>query len=251
MKSHSEGMRSLFFYIGMLEDMIKVSKDEAEKEKYNGLIDVLIPVAKGYVTDKAFEMCGIGIEVFGGYGYTKEYPQEQLLRDCKITKIYEGTNGIQAMDLLGRKLFINKGQSFKDLLDQMQTLANSAKGFANLKDLSIKLENTLTKLKDVAQHMATTLRSEKMMNVFAYAHPFLDVTGDTIMAWMLLWRASVAAQKLEQKVKSKDAAFYEGQLKSAQFFINTVLPSAMGKMDAIFESDSSIVDIQEASFAST
>lgn len=248
MKAYTEGMRSLFLYIGLLEDMIKVSTDDAEKEKYHGLIDVLIPVAKGYVTDKAFEVCSTGVQVFGGYGFTKEYPQEQLLRDCKITKIYEGTNGIQAMDLLGRKLFINKGQAFKDLLEQIQVIIGSAKGFDNLNDLSGRLENAIAKLTDVAMHMGGSLRSEKMMTAFSNAHPFLEVTGDTIMAWMLLWRASVAQQKLNQKAKSKDVAFYEGQLKSAQFFINTVLPLSMAKMEVILADDSSVVDIPDASF---
>lgn len=112
MKTYTEGMRSVLCYIGLCEDMIKISESPEEKSKYQGLIDVLIPIAKGYITDKAFEMCGHGVNIYGGYGYTQEYPQEQLLRDCKITQLYEGTNGIQAMDLIGRKLGLNKGQSF-------------------------------------------------------------------------------------------------------------------------------------------
>jgi len=112
-------MRSILFYIGLLEDKVKLSEDDSDRTRYQGLIDVLIPVAKGYVTDRAFEMCSHGVQVFGGYGFTKEYPQEQLLRDCKITQIYEGTNGIQAMDLLGRKLGLNKGKAFNDLLDEI------------------------------------------------------------------------------------------------------------------------------------
>ena len=248
MKSYSEGMRSILFYIGLLEDMITVGKDDGEKAKNQGLIDVLIPVAKGYITDRAFEMCSHGIQVFGGYGFTKEYPQEQLLRDCKITQIYEGTNGIQAMDLLARKLFLNKGQSFKDLMDEIQKTIDQAADMENLKTLSLNLSMALGRLKEVAQNIGQTLRSEDMMNAFANAAPFLDVTGDVIMAWMHLWRAIVASQQLEQKPKKKDLEFYNGLLKSAQFFINTILPVTKGKMDSILVEDTAILDISEAAF---
>ena len=248
MKSYSEGMRSILFYIGMLEDMITVSNDDVEKAKNQGLIDVLIPVAKGYITDRAFEMCSHGVHIFGGYGFTKEYPQEQLLRDCKITQIYEGTNGIQAMDLLARKLFLNKGQSFKNLTDEIQKTVDKAADIQNLKALALNLDKTLNHLKEVAQNIGGILRSENMMHAFANATPFLDVTGDVIMAWMHLWRAVVANQKLELKPKKKDLEFYTGQLKSAQFFINTVLPVSRGKMDVIIANDTTVNDISEAAF---
>lgn len=248
MKSYSEGMRSILFYIGLLQDMVKVSKDETERTINQGLIDVLIPVAKGYITDRAFEMCSHGIQVFGGYGFTKEYPQEQLLRDCKITQIYEGTNGIQAMDLLARKLFLNKGQSFKDLIDEIQKTIDKAAGIDNLKGLALNLDKALGHLKEVAQNIGAVLRSENMMTAFANATPFLDVTGDVIMAWMHLWRAVVAIEKLEQKPKKKDLEFYNGLIKSAQFFINTILPVSRGKMDVIIANDTTVNDISEAAF---
>jgi alkylation response protein AidB-like acyl-CoA dehydrogenase len=248
MKSYSEGMRSILFYIGWLEDMISVSNDDVEKAKNQGLIDVLIPVAKGYITDRAFEMCSHGVNIFGGYGFTKEYPQEQLLRDCKITQIYEGTNGIQAMDLLARKLFLNKGQSFKDLTDEIQKTVDKAADIQNLKTLALNLDKALSHLKEVAQNIGGILRSENMMHAFANATPFLDVTGDVIMAWMHLWRAVVANQKLELKPKKKDLEFYTGQLKSAQFFINTVLPVSRGKMDVIIANDTTVNDISESAF---
>lgn len=248
MKSYSEGMRSTLFYIGLLEDKVKLSEDDSDRTRYHGLIDVLIPVAKGYITDRSFELCSHGVQVFGGYGFTREYPQEQLLRDCKITQIYEGTNGIQAMDLLGRKLFQNKGQSFKDLLDEIRKIIDTAREICPLKSFALTLDKTVAKLETVAQNMGKIIRSENIMTAFANATPFLDVTGDTIMAWMLLWRAVVATQKLNGNPKKKDIEFYEGQLKSAQFFINTVLPVSNGKMEAILSNDTAVVDISEAAF---
>ena len=111
MKVYIEGMRSLLYYVAWCEDKANTVEDEKEKEKYHDLIDLLIPIAKGYVTDRAFDVCNAGMQVYGGYGYIKEYPQEQLMRDCRITMIYEGTNGIQSMDLLGQKTRNEKRQA--------------------------------------------------------------------------------------------------------------------------------------------
>jgi len=250
MKSYTEGMRSILYYVGLMEDKVKISETPEDKKKYQGLIDVLIPVAKGYITDRSFEMCSHGVHVFGGYGFTKEYPQEQLLRDCKITQIYEGTNGIQAMDLLGRKLSLNKGKSFQDLLNEIQKTVDIAKKINSIKNLAVCLDKTVIKFKEVSQNLEKIIRSKNIMTAFANATPFLDVTGDIVMAWMLLWRAVTAAQKLEGKPKKRDLTFYDGQLKSAQFFMNTILPVTTGKMEAIIVGDNAILEISEAAFGS-
>ena len=248
MKSLTEGMRSIVYYTGYCEDRIRISNDTAEKARWQGLIDVLIPITKGYVSDRAFDVCNMGVQMFGGYGYTKEYPQEQLLRDCKITHIYEGTNGIQAMDLLGRKLGLNQGQSFRDLLDEMTRTAADAKAVPGVEGLAAAMEDLISRLEGVALHMAKTSRSEKMLNAYAAAYPFMEVTGDTVMAWMLLWRAAIAGRKLADGAKKKDAAFYEGQIMSARFFINNLIPVTLGKMSALLANDSTVVEISEDAF---
>ncbi|UCD32156.1 MAG: acyl-CoA dehydrogenase [Desulfobacterales bacterium] len=248
MKVFVEGMRSLLYYIGMCEDKVKFSEDVAEKSRFKGIIDVLTPIAKGYVTDRAFEVCSHGIQVYGGYGYIKEYPMEQLLRDCRITMIYEGTNGIQAMDLLGRKLGLNQGKPFMDLLTEIQMTIAAAKNESELENLVVKFEEVVNKLGEVALHMGATAFSERILYAFAFAYPFMDVTGDVVMSWMLLWRATIAAQQLQKGAKKKDVAFYEGLLKSAEFFHHSVLPVTLGKMETILITDGSAVDISEDSF---
>ncbi len=247
MKSYVEGMRSLLYYVGYCNDMIDATDDEAEKEKYAGLIEILTPVAKGYVTDKAFEVCNHAIQVYGGYGFIEEYPVSQLMRDCRITMIYEGTNGIQAMDLLGRKLGMKKGQVFMSLMGEIQKTIKQAKDVPALDGYVGKVEEALNKLGEVAMHMGKTAMSAEAMTAFAFAHPFLEVTGDVVMAWMLLWRATVAATKLE-KAKKKDVAFYEGQVKSLEFFTKTILPVTYGKMASILETNNAIIEISEDSF---
>jgi len=248
MKSYVEGMRSLLYYVGMCEDKIHISDSEEEKAKYQGIVDLLIPVAKGYVSDKSLEVCNLGVQIYGGYGYIKEYPMEQLLRDCRITPIYEGTNGIQAMDLLGRKLGMNKGKPIMDLMVEIQQTIADAKANSKTAGLAGKVEKALNKLGGVALNLGQTAMSSKVMAAFAHAYPFMEVAGDVVLAWQLLWRATLAAQKLENGAKKKDAIFYEGQLKSAEFFIHTMLPVSLGKMDATLEINSAAVDIEEDSF---
>jgi len=267
MKSYVEGMRSLIYYSGLCSDRIATAESDEEKAKYQGLIDVLTPVVKGYITDRSFEICSHAIQVYGGYGFIKEYPVEQLLRDCRITMIYEGTNGIQAMDLLGRKLGMHKGKAVMDLFSEIQKTIATARGIHGVEDFAAKLEKTVNKLAEVAMHIGSSAMSPKVLTAFSFAYPFMEVCGDVIMAWMLLWRASVAAPKLEKIVgsvrleeginylerrakieKDKNAAFYEGQLKSAEFFINTVLPVTYGKMISIMDSNGSAIEIPEVSF---
>jgi alkylation response protein AidB-like acyl-CoA dehydrogenase len=248
MKTYVEGMRSLLYYVGFLEDLKKVTTDPDDLEKYQGIIDLLIPICKGYVTDRAFEVCSLGVQIYGGYGYIKEYPQEQLLRDVRITMIYEGTNGIQAMDLLGRKLGMNKGKPVMDLLEKIQTTIAGAKKQGLIGGLAEKLEIAINKLGEVGMHIGAQAMSPEVMNAFAFANSFMEVTGDVIMAWMLLWRASIAAEKIEKGARKKDVAYYEGQIKSAEFFVHSILPVAMGKMDTILAGNDAVIKISEDSF---
>ncbi len=248
MKVYVEGIRSLLYYVGLCNDRAATTDDEDEKAKYQGLAEVLIPIAKGYVTDRAFEICNHALQVYGGYGYISEYPVEQLVRDCRLTMIFEGTNGIQAMDLLGRKLGMQKGKPFMDLIGEMQKNVAAARATAGLEAHAAKVETAVNKLGEVALHIGTTAFSDKALTAFAHASPFMDVTGDVIMAWMLLWRATIAAHKLGKTIPEKDAAFYQGQLKSADFFINAMLPTSLGKMETILMTSDAAIEMPEAAF---
>lgn len=243
MKAYVEGMRSFLYYTARLFDLSHLTEDEKEQARYTSLIEILTPVVKSYCTDKSFEVCSTGVQVFGGYGYTSEYPQEQLLRDCKITAVYEGTNGIQAMDLLGRKLGMNKGKPFMNFMGEMNKTIAAAREVEGLEDMAAKTEAAVNKIGQTAMHLGTTAMSEKVLDAFGSATPFCEVTGDVVMAWMHLWRATVAKKALANKPKKKDVAFYEGQVKTAQFFIEQLLPTAMGKMDAVMATTSAVMEM--------
>jgi hypothetical protein len=247
MKAYVDGMRSLIYYVNLCEDLKDLADSDEEKDTYQNIIDVLIPICKGYCTDRAFDVCNLGVQIYGGYGYTKEYPQEQLLRDCRITMIYEGTNGIQAMDLLGRKLGQKKGKAIMDLLGEMQKTIAEGKGIDEVSESAAKVEQGLNRLSEVAMHIGQKAMSEEMLKAFANSYPFMEVCGDVILSWMLLWRANVAAGKLS-KAKKKDKSFYEGQIKTLQFFVNSILPVTQGKMNMLMELDGTAADIEEDCF---
>ncbi|MGD8467904.1 MAG: acyl-CoA dehydrogenase, partial [Desulfobacterales bacterium] len=241
MKAYVDGMRSFVYYVAYCFDKKRTAKTRPEKERYNDFIELLTPVIKAYCSERGQFVCEQAIQVYGGYGYIKDYPVEQLYRDCKITSIYEGTNGIQAMDLLGRKLGMKKGAVFIDFLNEIKATIDQAAENPHLADLAGKVAKALNRLGEIALHISKTAFSKDMRLALAYAHPFMEVLGDVIIAWMLLWRATVAAPKLEKlagstdtkaiqsKVaKNKDAAFYDGQLKAADFFISNILPATIG-----------------------
>lgn len=154
------------------------------------------------------------------------------------------------MDLLGRKLGLNKGQSYKDLIKEMRDMAETAKAVSGLEKLAADVEKAINKLEETALSIGGTARSEKMMAAFAHAYSFMEVTGDIVMAWMLLWRAVLAARKLSDGAKKKDLNFYEGQVKSAQYFIKSVLPLTLAKADIIIAGDDTVIQISEDAFGS-
>jgi hypothetical protein len=248
MKMFVEGMRSLHYYIALCKDYRTLAEKDGDKEKYQDLIDILIPVAKGYVTDRSIDICNLGIQVYGGYGYTKEYPVEQLLRDVRITTIYEGTNGIQANDLLGRKLFIKDGNLPERLTAEILEVVDKAKKYPDLEALAHKLASLVDTWQVVAGQVKQDIGNGQVQNAFVHAYAFMDITGDMVMAWMLLWRACTALDKMNGEGKKKDLKFYRGQLKSAENFIGTVIPVTFGKANSILEKCGAAIEIEDEEF---
>jgi alkylation response protein AidB-like acyl-CoA dehydrogenase len=248
MKAYVEGMRSFCYFVAESLEMAELDGPDENRKLRKDLVDLLTPVLKTYNAVYGFKVCVTAIQVFGGYGYTKEYPVEQLARDCKIASIYEGTDGIQAMDLLGRKMGMKKGAVFLIFLEQVQNVVKRAKATEHLAELSEQMAPVLDLLGKTAMHLGQTAMSAEFKTAFAHSVPFLEAMGDVVMAWMLLWRAAVASEKITSGAKKKDLAFYEGQIKSAEFFIQGELPVTIGKMQAILKSGKAAVDITEAAF---
>ena len=263
MKADVEGIRSFVYYITYCFDMISSSEDGDEGEYFQGIIDFMTPILKSFASEKGFDTCVKSMQVFGGYGYTREYPIEQLVRDCKITSIYEGTNGIQAMDLVGRKLDMKDGKVFEDIITEIRGTTAIAMESRQLVKLAEKLEAAVQSYEKTKDLMTAWMSSTESETVMAHAHPFQMVSGEIIVAWMLLWRASIAAARLEEicgETKGEERAeriaahkagdFYEGQVATATYYINTVLPVTLGKMSSIISGDTSILQISDNAFSS-
>ena len=247
MKSYVEGMRSFFYYMSCRGTLAQIADTSESREYHGDLFSLLSPIVKEYMAARGYEVCVQAIQVFGGAGYTSDYLVEQYARDCKITSIYEGCSGIQAMDLLGRKLGMKKGTVFMNFLNEIQKTVAQAKSTDGLQDLAAKVEKAANRLGEVALEIGKKAMSTDFKTAFAHSLPFLHVAGDTITAWMLLWRATTAKSKLMGAGK-KDAVFYEGQVKTAEFYIDTELPATLGKMDAIALGSPAAVEMPDEGF---
>jgi hypothetical protein len=192
----------------------------------------------------------MAMQVYGGSGYIRDYPVEQLVRDCRIAAIFEGTDGIQAMDLLGRKLPMEKGAVFKGLLEAIMHTVAQASEHPELVEMAAAVAGSVKELGELAHHLGQAARSPRFEAAFAHAAPFLEATGDVIMAWMLLWRAHLAARALAGKPKRREKRFYRGLLGSARFFIGTVLPVTAGRMRSVAALGGAAVELEAAAFGS-
>ncbi len=248
MKSYVEGLRSLAFFTAFCFDMIECTEDKDEKLHYSNLVEILTPIVKSYSSDKGFEVCVDGMQVFGGYGYTREYPMEQLLRDCKIASIYEGSNGIQAMDFLFRKAGGKKGAMLDSLILEINKVINYSKDNNVFLNLAQQLETSLDYLEAKLKESVNTVKTPEYKSVFAAASPLLEATGDVVMAWQLLWKAQIAEKSLGNNINEKNKDFYNGKIMAAKFFIETILPVAAGKLDSIVLKENPAVVINNKSF---
>jgi len=263
MKSLTEGIRGMIYFVGYCTDRARTAQDENERNKWMGFVDLLTPVVKAYSTDMGFRVVETALQVHGGYGYIKDYPIEQFLRDIKISSIYEGTNGIQALDLVARKLGMGKGMVFMSFLGEVSQFLERSKGHEALANELSLLEQAKNSVAEVAMFFATKAREDLSIPVL-YACPFLELFGDMVVGWQLLWQATIAHTKLQRLLEEKsiaeeakrefleenrEAAYYAGKIAAARFFANTFLTLSPAKAKAIKTADRSPLDIPEAGFA--
>jgi alkylation response protein AidB-like acyl-CoA dehydrogenase len=259
MKSVTEGIRSLLYFVAHCEDLAKIAKDDREAAERRGLIELLTPVCKAWSADMGFRVTELALQVHGGYGYCSEYPVEQFLRDIKITSIYEGANGIQALDLVGRKLSMNQGALFKNFLAVIERTLTQAGQNPRLEKVVNLFDEAKSQLVEATTYFATEATSGQAQIPVLYATPFLELFGDVAIGFMLLWQAEIADRKLQDMYEHADAdttekkndlltasqesAFYRGKMASAEFFSNTILSLAKGKARVIMSGELSAMEI--------
>ncbi len=219
-KSFTEAARALALWVGMLIDESHRHPDPAKREAADDLIQMLTPIIKAYFTDMGSECANTAVQVYGGHGFIRENGVEQLVRDARITQLYEGTNGIQALDLVGRKLPMKGGRAAQRLLGEIGGFVAAHKANDKMKEFVEPLEKALGRVQDAALF----LMQNAMKNpdeAGAAATDLLRLMALTAMTYM--WgRIAVAAQK--GLAAGNDNKFYEGKLTTARFYIARVLP---------------------------
>ncbi|SEL62847.1 hypothetical protein SAMN05216262_11582 [Colwellia chukchiensis] len=241
MRALNEGGRCFSTYVAKQLDIVKFSGDGQAKQNAEQLVALLTPVAKAFMTDMAFESCGLGQMVFGGHGYIREWGQEQLVRDVRIAQIYEGTNGIQALDLLGRKVVANKGQFSQLYFDEITAFIDKHIGNDALNKFTTPLANALVKLKAVTELILIEQGSDKNM-IGASATDYLAAFG--LVSYSYMW--ALMAEKASANI-SQD--FYQAKLYVGEFFNARLLPRIDGHIAAIEAGSKSLMAMPAALFS--
>ena len=245
-KAFTEGMRALCLWGALQVDLSHKAATEEEREQADMLIGLLTPVIKGYGTDKGYEVATNMQQVFGGHGYIEEWGMSQFVRDARIAQIYEGTNGVQAMDLCGRKLAQKGGAAVQAFFKVVGEDIAEAKGDETLAPLAEAMEKAL------GQQQAATMwfMQNAMQNpnhLGAGAHHYMHIMGIVTLGWMWLRMAKVAQAALA--AGTDDKAFYEAKLTTARYYMDRYLPDAGALRRKLETGSDSMMALSEEAFA--
>jgi alkylation response protein AidB-like acyl-CoA dehydrogenase len=228
MKSQTEAMRALSAVVAVSLDAARLHPSEADRQLHQAFADLMIPVIKGWCTENSVEIASLGIQVHGGVGFIEETGAAQYLRDARITPIYEGTTGIQANDLIGRKLARDGGRAARDVIDRMRTVVRELAAGPDPSPLAAALSSAIDSLEQSVRYVVENYASD-IRAVSVGAVPLLKLFGIVAGGWQLLRSALISRQRLaESRQKAGDAAFYEAKIATAQFYADHVLSQASG-----------------------
>ena len=240
MRSHIEAMRHLLFLNAKAIDDARHLTDPETRMKASELADLLTPLSKAWCTDLGSELCSIGVQVFGGMGYCEDTGAAQLYRDIRIAAIYEGTNGIQALDLLGRKLPMREGAVVRELIEAMRETCDQLRG--DLRELRDDLSHALDSLEQTTRWMLTAGRAN-MVDGMAGATPYLRQFATTVGGWLMARQALLAAA-------GDPSGYHQAKIASAHFFIEQILPTTEGMVAQITSTALPLYAVSAADLAS-
>ncbi|EPU1524621.1 acyl-CoA dehydrogenase C-terminal domain-containing protein [Pseudomonas aeruginosa] len=240
MKALTEGGRAFSTYVGQQLDLAKYAEDQEERSQAEALVALLTPVAKAFFTDTGLESCVFGQQVFGGHGYIREWGQEQLVRDVRIAQIYEGTNGIQALDLMGRKVVANGGLFLSIFSREVRAFAAGAN--AELAEFVTPLLTALDLLDNLTQGIVARAGNDPR-EIGAASVEYLHLFGYTAYAY--LWARMAAAALRQREV---DPSFHDGKLATARFYFARILPRVHSLAAAVEAGSESLYGLEAEQF---
>ncbi len=247
-KAHAEGMRALCLFAAVVQDQVDIlgGHDAGEAKGVDRLNDLLLPLVKGYCSDKAYELLGLSLQCFGGSGYCQDYPVEQYIRDQKIDSLYEGTTHIQAQDLFFRKVAKDGGQTLQALLGQIKaTLAAEVGGAALVSDRTL-LARALGDVEGIFGAMMGKTQ-ESLYHVGLQANRVLASLAELVIGWLLVRSSAIASERLSES-DGAERAFYTGKMAASRWFCANVLPTATLTRRLIEGGDLSLMQVPEAAF---
>jgi hypothetical protein len=246
MKAQTEAMRALAYTAAAALDKSRHHPDPAEQRRQHALLDFLTPIVKGWCSEQAIEVASTGVQVHGGMGFVEEGGAAQYLRDARITTIYEGTTGIQANDLIGRKVAFEKGATALAAIADMRSLIEPLAGLgAEFARTRSHLEAALDAA-DAATRWVVDTYGPDPKAAAAVAVPYLRLMG-TVLGGALMCRAALVAQGKLRDPES-DHSFLSAKLVTARYFCEHVLPQANALADAVLHGSESVLALQETQF---
>jgi butyryl-CoA dehydrogenase len=243
MRALNEGARALALWVAIAVDVAEKHPDAARRQEADDLVALMTPIIKSFFTDYGFEATNLGMQVYGGHGYIREHGMEQLVRDARIAQIYEGANGIQALDLVGRKLGQNMGRLLRRFFHPVQGYVETGMSKPELAEFVAPLAKTLSRLQQSTLWIAQQgLKDPEEAG--AAAADYLNLFAYTALAY--LW-ARMAEVSLKE-AGGDNAAFHEAKLATARFFFQRLLPKSSGHFSAIMAGKAPIMAMKEAAF---
>lgn len=250
-KAFAEGGRAMLYHAAKMADHMvcgHLENDPKKAEHYDDKLGFLTPILKGFLTEKGYEATNLGVQVFGGHGYIREHGMEQLVRDTKIATLYEGTTGIQALDLLGRKVLLStQGKAVRDFTLEIANFARKQLADSRMRPLAVELLKLCAQWNVLTVKLALQARKDRQQ-VSAASHDFLMYSGYVFMAYMWAKMAAVAVDKLA-KGGADAPAFYESKVATAEFYFERLLPHAQSHATTMTSSSRSIMKMDSESFA--
>jgi alkylation response protein AidB-like acyl-CoA dehydrogenase len=253
-KSYTEGMRALVLYTATIQDTILVAAAQGRTdEAAAGLNDLLLPIVKGVGSERSYELLTLSLQTLGGSGFLQDYPIEQYIRDAKIDSLYEGTTGIQSLDLFFRKIIRDGGKAFGELLTTIKDFTAADGGNGRLKAERAALAGAVADVEAMAGTMtgfliASPEQPAEIYKVGLNTVRLLMALGDVTIGWLLLRHAEVAQRALDEGGSTQDGDFYTGKVASARFFAATVLPRLAADRKIVEETTLDIMDLPESAF---
>ncbi|MCC7384942.1 MAG: acyl-CoA dehydrogenase [Deltaproteobacteria bacterium] len=247
-KSHAEGMRALCLYTAWIQDQVELGGGHGaeDAEALDRRNDLLLPLVKGYCSEKSYELLSVALQCFGGSGYCQDYPMEQYIRDQRIDSLYEGTTHIQALDLIFRKVARDGGATLRALLAEVKATLESPRGGAALAAEREALGRALGDLEAIFGTMLGKM-GESLYHVGAVANRILFALAEVLIGWLLFRQAQIALEKVETAA-GPEQAFYRGKIASARYFAKEILPGIGLCRRWVERSDLALMELDEEAF---